>query len=83
MSNERQSFSTGNSERKEGMKNKWATFWLWFFFGGLGIHKFYEGKKGIGILYLFTFGLFGIGTLVDFFTILCKPHYYFPNQQEE
>ena len=42
-----------------------------------GAPKFYEGKVGMGILYIFTAGLFGIGLLVDFFAILFKPtHYY-------
>jgi hypothetical protein len=30
-----------------------------------GIHRFYLGHKWIGLLYLFTWGLFGIGTIVD------------------
>ena len=30
-----------------------------------GVNKFIQGKKGMGFLYLFTFGLFGIGWLVD------------------
>lgn len=43
-------------------------------FGGLGgLHKFYEGKVGLGILYLFTYGLFGIGTIVDLIKIAKKP----------
>jgi hypothetical protein len=42
-----------------------TAFILCLFFGGLGIHKFYEKKIVLGILYLFTFGLFGIGWLVD------------------
>ncbi|MBR6753907.1 MAG: NINE protein, partial [Clostridia bacterium] len=33
-------------------------------------HKFYSGKIGTGFLYLFTGGLFGIGLIVDFFSIL-------------
>ncbi len=32
----------------------------------LGAHKFYEEQIGTGILYLCTFGLFGIGSLINF-----------------
>lgn len=38
-------------------KNKWVAFVLCLLFGYLGAHKFYDGKVGMGILYLFTFGL--------------------------
>ena len=53
------------------MKEKeiWVTYLLWFFFGFLGVHKFYLGKTGTGILYILTGGLFIIGWLVDIFTI--------------
>jgi TM2 domain-containing membrane protein YozV len=35
----------------------------------LGIHHFYVGKIGVGILYLLTFGFFGIGWFLDCFSI--------------
>ena len=39
------------------------------FVGALGIHRFYLGKWGTGILYLFTLGLLGIGLIYDFWTL--------------
>lgn len=39
--------------------------WLGFFFGINGIHRLYNGKVVSGLLWLFTFGLFGIGQLID------------------
>lgn len=59
------------------MKNKWVALLLCWFLGVVGGHKFYEGKAGMGVLYLFTCGLFGIGVLVDFFTLLFKPNPYY------
>lgn len=43
---------------------------LVIFFGLLGIHRFYVGKIGTGILYALTGGLFGIGVIWDFICIL-------------
>lgn len=43
-----------------------ATYFLITLFGGLfGAHKFAKKQIGIGILYLLTCGLFGIGWLID------------------
>lgn len=41
---------------------------LWFF-GFTGAHRFYFGKPATGTLYFFTFGLLGIGWLIDIFKI--------------
>lgn len=51
------------------MKSKFVAYLLWFFFGLLGIHRFYLGKVGSGILYLLTGGLLGIGWFIDLFTL--------------
>ena len=58
-------------------RNKWVAFLLCLFLGYLGAHKFYEGKIGMGILYLFTVGLFGIGWFIDCITLLFKPNPYY------
>lgn len=59
-------------------KNKWASFFLCLFFGILGMHKFYEGRILLGILYLCTFGLCGIGVLMDLVVLFFKPNPYYP-----
>lgn len=51
-------------------KSKGLTFVLAFFLGEFGIHRFYVGKIGTGLIWLFTLGLFGIGWLVDWIMIL-------------
>lgn len=58
-------------------KNKWVAVLLCFFLGYLGIHRFYEGKIGTGIIWLLTCGLFGIGWFIDLIILLCKPNPYY------
>lgn len=51
-------------------KSKMVALFLYIFWGFFGAHKFYLGKSRSGFVYLFTFGLFGIGWLIDIFLIL-------------
>lgn len=49
----------------DGGKSQITAIILWFFLGLLGIHRFYLGHIGMGILYLLTAGLCGIGWIID------------------
>jgi len=51
------------------MKSKGTAYLLWFFLGLIGVHRFYLEKIGTGILYLLTFGFFGVGWFIDLFTL--------------
>lgn len=57
--------------------NKWVALILCIIFGVFGAHKFYEGKIGMGILYLFTAGLGLIGVFVDIIILIFKPVIYY------
>lgn len=51
-------------------KSRLAAALLAWFLGVLGIHRFYVGKVGTGILMLVTLGGLGIWALIDFIVIL-------------
>ncbi len=50
-------------------KKRLPALLLCSFFGVLGIHRFYVGKIGTGILWLLTGGILGVGALIDFIMI--------------
>ena len=51
-------------------KSKTVALLLCFFLGYLGVHRFYVGKIGTGILYWATKGFYGVGVVVDLILIL-------------
>jgi TM2 domain-containing membrane protein YozV len=53
---------------KQGTHSVAMGYILWFF-GFLGVHRFYYGKPISGTIWFFTLGLCGIGWLVDLFLI--------------
>ena len=47
-------------------KSRLATSLLAWYLGWLGVHRFYLGKIGTGLLMLFTLGGLGIWAIIDF-----------------
>ncbi len=50
-------------------KSRFVALTLCFLFGFLGIHRFYVGKVGTGILMILTLGFCGIWTFIDLIMI--------------
>jgi hypothetical protein len=50
-------------------KSRLVALLFCLFLGGLGIHRFYVGKNGTGLLWLLTLGFVGIGALIDLILI--------------
>lgn len=51
-------------------KSRLTAALLCFFLGWLGIHRFYVGKNGTGVIWFLTAGFFGFGAFIDFILIL-------------
>lgn len=63
-----------SNQSSNGVSDKsWlAALLLSIFLGGLGVHRFFVGKIGTGLLQLFTFGGLGIWALIDIIMIATK-----------
>ncbi|PRR43141.1 hypothetical protein CV672_05360 [Borreliella burgdorferi] len=61
--------SCGVRNKQTENYNKLVVFLLCLFLGYLGVHRFYVGKIGTGMLYLFTFGFLYVGVLIDLIRI--------------
>ena len=51
-------------------KSKTTAALLCFFLGGFGVHRFYTGKIGTGVIQFLTLGGFVIWAIIDFVMIL-------------
>lgn len=62
--------SVNNDTRRESEKQWIITLLLCWFFGVFGVHRFYTGHTGIGVVQLLTLGGCGIWWLIDFIMII-------------
>lgn len=76
-----QYYEEARKTSKYSPKSKSVAMLLLFVGGIFGAHKFYEGRKKMGILYFFTMGLLFIGLIMDFIVLYEMPSTYIPGQK--
>ena len=64
------------AQRPTSPKSKAVVLPLCIFLGMLGVHRYYVGKIGTGVIWTLTAGFFGIGWIVDIFTVALGGFYY-------
>ncbi|MEM6503703.1 MAG: TM2 domain-containing protein [Cyanobacteria bacterium P01_C01_bin.89] len=71
MNRSRRAIATKNPKPVSGQTSVGTSYLLWLvcLFGVSGVHRFYNGKVGTGILWLITWGWFGFGQFIDLFLI--------------
>jgi len=57
-------------DNKISPKSRLIALLLCFFLGWLGVHRFYVGKVGTGVLMLCTLGCLGIWVMIDLIFIV-------------
>lgn len=57
------------AQRPTSPKSKAVVLPLCIFLGVLGVHRYYVGKIGTGVIWTLTAGFFGIGWIVGIFTV--------------
>jgi len=68
-------FATGYRGRRKRLMYAWLFFALCLIWLG-GIHRFYLRSIFLGVVYLLTWGFFGIGLIIDLFLINSMTHSY-------
>lgn len=62
--------SSGYTHGGISIKSKWIALILCLLFGMWGVHRFYVGKVGTGLIWLFSGGVFAIGWILDLIMIV-------------
>lgn len=66
-----ENFQLNQNINTKSSRSRATTAVLCFFLGTFGVHRLYAGKIGTGLLWMFTAGLFGVGSFIDFIIIIC------------